>query len=162
MIGRESAAQMEQKQLKNQSLKERVELRGSLENAVEYYIDKEQLGCCGVEDTFYTIVRSMDASWMPKERGKTVHTLEDNPNLGQVLLNNLTFSYEELSALRELINHFCVNKGIFNDLYTKCAAEYADRLEATFKYTVSSTNRSYFDVYTEGFDEEVTYIGAPG
>lgn len=161
MTGKESAARMEQKQLKNQSLKERVELRGSLENAVEYYIDKEQLGCCGVEDTLYTISRSNDASWMPKERGRRVHTLEDNPNLGHVLLNNLTFSYEELSALRELIEHFCVSKGIFNDLYTKCTAECADRFEEPFKYTVSSTNRNYFDVYTEGFDEEVTYIGAP-
>ena len=140
-------------------------LRGSLEGRDEYYIDQEQLGCCGVEDTMYKIIRSMDSSWIPSERGRVVHTLEDNPNLGQVTLDNLTLSYESLSALRELINHFCVSKGIFNDLYTKCAAECTgadvvrDRVEEAFRYSVSSTNQRYFDVYD---DEPVEYIGAPG
>jgi hypothetical protein len=142
-------------------MKDRVCLNNTIEGNPEYYIDKEQLGCCGVEDTLYTMIRSMDASWMPKERGRRVHTLEDNPNIGQVLLDNLTFSYEELSALRELINHFCVNKGIFNDLYTKVRTNVQIDLKSTFKYTVSSTNRSYFDVYTDE-DGSMDYIGAPG
>ena len=132
-----------------------------MEKKDEYYIDEEQLGCCGVEDTMYKIIRSIDPSWMPKERGRVVHTLEDNPNLGQVTVNNLTFSYEELSALRELINHFCVKKSIFNDLYTKhnCDDDLKGRLEESFRYYVSSTNQRYFDAY-DG-DEPMEYIGAP-
>lgn len=148
-------AQTDQKQKNNQqqnqqSQRRGVVLKGSLEGNSEYFIEEEDLGCCGVENTLYTIRRSGDPSWVASERNKIVHFIEDNKALCSVKLNNLTFSYEELGALRELINYFCVKSHMFNDLYITQTIE-----DFYSPYTWYSTNT---------FDNLVgdEFIGAPG
>lgn len=121
-----------------------------MEKNDEYYIEEEDLGCCGVENTLYSIRRSNDKSWIQSERGKIVHFLEDNKALGSVKLNNLTVSYEDLSALRELINYFCVKSNMFNELYT---IQPIDSFYSPYVYYSTNTWDNL------GGDE---FIGAPG
>lgn len=94
-----------------------VVLKNSLEGNDEYYIDETNTGSVYVPTTLYSIRRSQDSSWNAIDRGVVVHTLEDNPTAGKVYLNKKEINYEELSALRELLNYFCVNSNMFNDLY---------------------------------------------